>query len=145
MATPLDRDTAVERVDDGRYVAAARTLAPMSIGVELQRLHEEVARFGSSPYLLTVSDDGRPHATAVTISWDGDALVAGVGRRSASNALARPEVSLLWPPIDADGFSLIVDGAAEVDGEKVKVRPDAAVLHRQRADGPGSDCVRLDG
>jgi hypothetical protein len=116
----------------------------MSVGVELERLHDEVTRFGSAPYLLTVSDDGRPHATAVTISWDGDALVAGVGRRSAANAQSRPAVSLLWPPVDTDGFSLIVDGAAEVDGENVKVRPDAAVLHRQRADGPGSDCVRLD-
>ena len=117
----------------------------MSVGVELQRLHEEVTRFGPSPYLLTVSDDGRPHATAVTVSWDGDALVAGVGRRSAANAQARPEVSLLWPPVDGEGFSLIVDGAADVDGERVTVRPAAAVLHRQRADGPGSDCVRLDG
>jgi hypothetical protein len=116
----------------------------MSIGVELQRLHEEVAKFGSSPYLLTVSDDGRPHATAVTISWDDDALVAGVGRKSAANAVARPDVSLLWSPVDGEGFSLIVDGTADVDGEKVKVRPSAAVLHRQRADGPGSDCVRLD-
>ena len=116
----------------------------MSVGVELQRLHEEVARFGSSPYLLTVSDDGRPHATAVTIGWDGDRLVAGVGRRSAANASARPDVSLLWSPVDTEGFSLIVDGIAEVDGERVTVRPEAAVLHRQRADGPGSDCVRLD-
>ena len=114
------------------------------MGIELQKLHEEVARFGPSPYLLTVSDDGRPHATAVTIGWDGDALVAGVGQRSAANATARPEVSLLWAPIDADGFSLIVDGAAEVHGEQVAVHPEAAVLHRQRADGPGSDCVRLD-
>jgi hypothetical protein len=116
----------------------------VSVGVELQKLQDEVARFGSSPYLLTVSDDGRPHATAVTIGWDGDALVAGVGRRSAANAAARPDVSLLWAPVDVDGFSLIVDGAAEVAGERVTVRPDAAVLHRQRADGPGSDCVRLD-
>src|SRR3954447_18047001 len=106
----------------------------MSVGVELQRLHEEVSKFGASPYLLTVSDDGRPHATAVTISWDGEALVAGVGRRSGANAQARPDVSLLWPPVGGDGFSLIVDGSADVDGEKVKVRPDAAVLHRQRAD-----------
>ena len=112
--------------------------------MEIQRLHEEVARYGSSPYLLTVSDDGRPHATAVTVTWDGAALVAVVGRRSAANAKDRPEVSLLWPPVDAEGFSLIIDGAAEVDGERVSVRPAAAVLHRQRADGPGSDCVRLD-
>src|SRR5687767_10997863 len=29
----------------------------MSVGVELHRLHEEVARFGATPYLLSVTDD----------------------------------------------------------------------------------------
>lgn len=115
----------------------------MSVGVELDRLHEEVARFGATPYLLTVSDEGRPHATSVSVSWDGDVLVAGVGRRSASNVSARPDVSLLWAPVEDGGFSLIVDGAASVDGETVAVRPARAVLHRQAAGG-GSDCVRLD-
>ena len=116
----------------------------MSVGVELERLHEEVARFGPAPYLLTVADDGRPHATKVTVGWDGDDLVAGVGRRSAANVGARPDISLLWSPVDDEGFSLIVDGRGSVDGEQVTVRPEKAILHRQRADGPGSDCVRLD-
>jgi len=117
----------------------------MSVGVELDRLEEEVGRFGPSPYLLTVSDDGRPHATVVTVEWTDGVFVAGVGRRSAANATDRPDVSLLWPPVDDDGFSLIVDGRASVAGEQVTVRPEKGILHRQRADGPGSDCVRLDG
>ena len=116
----------------------------MSVGVELDRLHEEVARFGDRPYLLTVSDDGRPHATSVTVGIEGDTLVAGVGRRSAANVAERPAISLLWAPVEDGGFSLIVDGAGSVDGEQVTVRPEKAILHRQRADGPGSDCVRLD-
>ena len=116
----------------------------MSVGVELERLHEEVARFGATPYLLTVSDDGRPHATSVRVGWADGALVAGVGRRSAANVAERPDVSLLWPPVEDGGFSLIVDGSATAEGERVRVVPARAVLHRQRADGPGSDCVRLD-
>jgi hypothetical protein len=116
----------------------------MSQSVELHNLQEEVRRFGSTPYLLTVSDDGRPHATVVEVALDATTLVAGVGSRTAANAGARPQVSLLWPPVDDEGFSLIVDGWAEVDGELVRVHPDRAVLHRRRADGPGSDCVRLD-
>lgn len=116
----------------------------MSVGVALDRLHEEVTRFGSGPFLLTVGDDGRPHATAVAVTWEGSTLVAGVGRRSAANVAERPDVSLLWPPVDAGGFSLIVDGRATADGEQVVVTPERAVLHRRRADGPGSDCVRLD-
>jgi hypothetical protein len=113
------------------------------LGVELDRLQEEVARFGAHPYLLT--DDGRPHATSVTVAFEGDTLVAGVGRRSAANVTARPTISLLWAPVEDGGFSLIVDGAGRVDGERVTVQPERAILHRQRADGPGSDCVRLDG
>lgn len=117
----------------------------MTQGVELDRLHEEIARFGGTPYLLTVSDDGRPHATVVGAEAAGDTLVATVGRRSAANVGVRPDVSLLWPPVDAEGFSLIVDGTATADGERVTVRPERAVLHRRNAEGPGSDCVRLDG
>jgi hypothetical protein len=116
----------------------------MSIGVELDEVREQTARFGASPYLLTVSDDGRPHATAVTVRWEGDELVAGVGRRSAANVADRPDISLLWPPVDDEGFSLIVDGRAEVRDGEVVITPEHAILHRQRADGPGSDCARLD-
>ena len=39
-------------------------------------------------------------------------------------------VVLLFPPIEADGFSMIVDGEAEVNGDGVVVTPTWAVLHR---------------
>lgn len=115
----------------------------MSVAVELDRLREEVARFGGSPYLLTVDDEGRPHATVVGATLDGARFRAGVGRQSATFAGARPSVSLLWPPVEPGGFSLIVDGTATVDGEEVLVTASRAILHRRRADGPGSDCVKL--
>jgi len=45
--------------------------------------------------------------------------------------MARPWVSLVFPPVDhSEGFSLVVDGRAEVDGSFVDVRPTWAVLHR---------------
>ena len=116
----------------------------MSVAVALEELREQVARFGSTPYLLTVSDDGRPHATAVTVTWAGDDLAVAVGRKSAANATARPDVTLLWSPVDDERFSLIVDGGAVVDGQAVMITPAKAILHRQRADGPGSDCVVLE-
>ena len=115
----------------------------MSVAVALEELREQVARFGPSPYFLTVSDDGRPHATSVSVGWAGDQLRVEVGRRSAANAEARPDVTLLWAPVDDERFSLIVDGGAVVDGQTVTITPAKAILHRQRADGPGSDCVVL--
>jgi hypothetical protein len=80
----------------------------------------------------------------VTVRFAGTQLVAGVGRRSAGNVAVRPDISLLWPPVEPDGFSLILDARGSVAGETLTITPGRAVLHRQRADGPGSDCVRLD-
>ena len=118
----------------------------MSVPVELERLRDEVERFGSFAYLLTVTDDNRPHAVAVTAQWTDDgALTALAGRSSLANAARRPSVSLLWAPVDDELFSLIVDGRAEVDepASRLAIRPAKAVLHRARVDGAGSDCVTV--
>ena len=117
----------------------------MSVAVSLDRLREEVARFGASPYLLSVTSDGRPHAVAVAVSWQGDALEAGAGTRTVANIAERPAVTLLWPAVEPGGYSLIVDGVATAagagSGERLSVQPAKAVLHRRRPDGAGSDCV----
>ena len=121
----------------------------MSIPVAVAGLAEALAEY-SYAYLLTVSDDGRPHAVAISPRIEDGVLRAGVGHRSSVNVAARPDaVSLVWPPSQPGGYSLIVDGAASVDDETITVRPDKAVLHRPApADaGPveagacGSDCV----
>lgn len=92
---------------------------------------------GPWAYLLTSSQDGRPHALAAALSWsDGQALVAA-GRTSLDNVAERPLVSLVWPPLPGvDGApSLIVDGTATIatrqgrDGTLL-VSPTRAVYHR---------------
>lgn len=128
----------------------------MSIPVALDDLRTALAERPSSAYLLTVSDDGRPHAVHVGLAWDGDRLAADVGRRTAANAAARPNAVSLVFPVRTDGdYSLIVDGTASVaepaaDGgdRRVLVRPTKAVLHRPAAapdpsSACGSDCVPL--
>jgi hypothetical protein len=125
----------------------------VSIPVSLDRLRAEMQRYAVGPYLLTVSDDARPHCVAVVLSWAGDELVIAAGNRTKANAAARPSVSLLWPPAAAGGYSLIVD--ATVTGTRrtgqgdnaVTVHPTRAVLHRPAGSGDadpsacGSDCV----
>lgn len=128
----------------------------MSIAVALGDLRAALAGRPSSAYLLTVSDDGRPHAVHVALAWDGDRLAAEVGRRTAANAAARPDaVSLVFPVRSADDYSLIVDGTASLadaagggDARRVLVVPTRAVLHRPAAapdpaSSCGSDCVPL--
>ena len=123
----------------------------MSNAVALVRLRNETRRFALAPYLLTVSDDAHPHAVAVAVAWAGDALTMTVGRQSASNAQTRPQVSLLWPPSEPGGYSLIVDGVARSAGGEgqIAVTPTRAVLHRPAATpgatkpGCSADCVPI--
>ena len=52
----------------------------MSVPVPLRGLRAAVDERGASGYLLTVCDDGAPHAVHAPLRWDGDViLVAGHG------------------------------------------------------------------
>src|SRR5262249_45136764 len=130
----------------------SRARRSMSIPVPLDRLRAALAERGGGAYLLTVSDDGRPHVVHAAWRWEGDALASDVGRRSAANAAARASVSLLYPVRSDGDYSLIVDGSAAVvagaDGPRVLITPTKAVLHRPApAPDPsspcGADCVPL--
>lgn len=122
----------------------------MSIPIEIGHLRTAAERQGTTPYLLTVGDDGRPHSVAVSAHWEDGELIAEAGRRTAANVRARGVVSLLWPPREPGGYSLIVDGDGGVEGAgesvRVVVRPTRGILHRSAAapvatpDGCRSDC-----
>ena len=118
----------------------------MSIPVALDELRAAIGKTDRSPFLLTVSDDGRPHSVAVDAKWRDDELELPVGDRSLANAGARPLVTLLWPARDVGGYTLIVDadvtatrGTGEGDN-LVRVRPTRAVLHRPAVGDTGSSC-----
>lgn len=136
----------------------------MSISVEVERVRAEATERGPGAFLLTVTDDRRPHVVAVSVGWDGGSLVMSAGRTSVRNAGDRPDVSLLWPPPEPGGYSLIVDGSADAapnaagDGGQVRIEVNRAVLHRPATAGAGvaagataagdgtacgSDCVPL--
>ena len=102
----------------------------MSIAVAIDRLGEEMARFGDSAFVLTTSDDGRPHISHVAVTHAEGVLCCTVGGRSAGNALTRSQIAVLWPPRSTDGFSLIVDADATVQGSELRLTPTKAVLHR---------------
>ena len=58
----------------------------MTIPVALEGLRAALAERGGTAYLLTVSDDGGPHAVSRPLRWEADALAADVGTRTAANA-----------------------------------------------------------
>jgi hypothetical protein len=112
-------------------------------------------------YLITVDDGYRAHTVTVEPRLrelpdgpDGpEALidVGLIGGRTRKNLAERRDVTLLWPPPEPGGYSLIVDGEAEVTdaGDEtvhLGVVPTRALLHRE-ADSPSAakgclhDCV----
>ena len=124
----------------------------MSIPIPLERLRAAIEERGETAYLLTVSAEATPHAVHGRVRWDGDVLATEVGKRTATNAAARPTVSLLYPVRTPDDYSLIVDGTAAVtacaDGSRLLITPTRAVLHRPAAAPDpaspcGADCVAL--
>lgn len=125
----------------------------MSIAIPLERLRAAIAERGRHAYVLTVSEDGSPHAVHAPVRWEGNVLAADVGRRSAANAGARPAVALLYPVRSEDDYSLIVDGTATVasgdGGQRVLLTPTRAVLHRPARSSAATqsacdaDCVPL--
>lgn len=107
----------------------------MSIPVAIDDLVAATAEYGWA-YLLTVQDDLRPHIVAVSPVWDAQVLTLEVGRRTATNASQRPLVSLCYPPVEAGGYNLIVDGDAHLDGETtLRFTPTGAILHRPAQPG----------
>jgi len=126
----------------------------MSTKVDLGELAGHLHSYGFA-YLLTVGDDLRAHAVAVTPTLSGGHLtVEGLGRRTRSNLVSRPDVSLVWPPVAEGGYSLIVDARATVTVAGADLAPSRAVLHRPAdhsatgeemgGTGCGNDCVPIE-
>ncbi len=136
----------------------------MSIPVELPDLQVKTAEY-TWAYLLTVRPDATPHLVSMSTQWHDGGLLMSASAGTARNASACMQVTLCYPPLDHDGYSLIVDGiAAPLEGDapagidpvpegKVLLRfePSGAVLHRSAAPGfsnsatgCANDCLPVD-
>ena len=104
----------------------------MSISVTIDELPAAIDKQIGWCYLLTTSDEGLPRILAIAPDWTVDraALQAEISAGTAKSVIARPTVTLVYPPRAAEGFSLIVDGAGSVDGPVLTFTPAKAVMHR---------------
>ncbi len=117
---------------------------------QAQHLGDVIGRYRFA-YLMTTNAKGAPHAVMVSAALDATGIVVeGIGRRTRENASARPAVGLVWPPPSESEHSLIVDGAATIVGDTLRIVPTRAVLHRSAPRDPPdpsvscvSDCVEL--
>ena len=106
----------------------------MSIEVAISQLGDELTR-RPFRYLLTVGDDHRPHVVAlrpqlVTVDEHLVVRFAAGSRRATHNVDVRPDATIVFPPTDDGGMSLIVDGTAVSAEDRIDVTPTWAVLHR---------------
>jgi hypothetical protein len=121
----------------------------MSVKVDLDQLIDALTDF-TFAYLITVGDDYRAHTVAVdAVLSDGLLDVGSVGRSTSRNVEAHPDVTIVWPPREPGGYTLIVDGRGELTDRGLAISPTGAVLHRKAApnaptaSGCGDDCVPL--
>lgn len=122
----------------------------MSVKVDLDQLAGALADF-TFAYLITVGDDYRAHTVAVQpVLTDGVLDVGSIGNSTRKNVVEHDGVTLVWPPREPGGYTLIIDGRGQPSEDALKVVPNRAVLHRPAAAGaatnPGClhDCVPLE-
>jgi hypothetical protein len=121
--------------------------------VDLKRLAAALTDYPFA-YLITVDDSYRVHTVTVEPTLRDATIDVGlIGGRTRNNLAQRRDVTLLWPPTEPGGYSLIVDGHAETtDSEaetaRLSVVPTRALLHRdadpdspEAAKGCLHDCV----
>jgi hypothetical protein len=119
----------------------------------IRTLVEAISHYGHDAYLLTVAQDG-PHVGQVTIELRDGSIGCALGPSAARNIAGEPKVSLFWPPVEPDGYALIVNGMAAgerqatgvimADITLTKSVPHRSGLSPEASDGPcKSDCRRL--
>lgn len=104
----------------------------MSTQVKLDELASTLRDFDRA-YLLTSGDDG-VKVVGVTVVPAEDGLLIPTGSKGTVRNLERSSrATLLCPPRDVSGMTLIVDGDAAPEGEGFRLRPTGAILHRPAA------------
>ncbi len=110
----------------------------MSIPVDVADLEQALSDFGAG-YLMTVGARGTVKVVTVEPTvQDGVVVVSDPGKGTVANLSDNTNVTLVFPPPLPRGFTLLVDGTAEITGADVRIAPSGAVLHRpgMHADGP---------
>jgi hypothetical protein len=124
----------------------------MSVKVDLDQLAGALVDFAFA-YLITVDDGYHAHTVAVEpVLTDGILDVGTVGKSTRKNLAQHDGVTLVWPPCQPGGYTLIVDGRGRIaDDDRLRIAPSRAVLHRKAApDSPATatgcvhDCVPLE-
>jgi len=101
----------------------------MSIPVKLEELGHALEGH-DLVYLLTVGPDG-VKVLGVTARFDGtDVVIATSSPGTTRNLASNANVTILCPPRDPRGYSLVIDGTGRAEGDGFRVTPASALMHR---------------
>lgn len=127
----------------------------MTTNVDRDRLAESLAGRRLA-YLITVDAGSRTHTVPVAPVFDDGVVHVELigGRHTRANLEHSSNVTVLWPPSEPDGYTVIVDGHAEMSdtgdaATGVRLVPGRAVLIRPATPtSPGEtpcghDCLDL--
>lgn len=108
-------------------------------------LQAELADVRTDPYLLSVTAGHAVHCGVVQAAGGDTGTTLRVAPVPSSwpdsDAAGLTRVTLLWPPNEPGGYSLIVDGTAEpAGGDALTVTLARAVWHRPGVGPDGSAC-----
>lgn len=102
----------------------------MSVKVDLAELARVLADFDTA-YLISVGGTGRAKVISIKLRVDGDTLTAlNDSRGTAANLAENAGVTVLCPPREPGGLSLLVDGTASTEDEGFRIVAEHAILHR---------------
>ena len=105
-------------------------------------LREALDQYGPDAFLLTMGADG-PHTSHVSVAQDGQALICAIGKSAVRNIGVSPKVSLLWPPLENGGYSIVMNATAAIDESgayaKASLELTKAVFHRAGKRPAGSE------
>lgn len=108
----------------------------MSIPVAVSEIGEQMERFGHSAFVISASSEGHPHLIDLTLSYDGETFGALAGNTCARNVRERPEITMLWPAYEPDGYSMVANATATVNDEnRLTMTPLTGILHRPASRG----------
>ena len=115
--------------------------------MRIEDLAQALAEYDTG-YLLT-SLAGRTKVVTVEPEVSGNQIIAkGLGHGSTANLAENPQCTLLFPPAERHGYTLLIDGTGTAVDGTLTMEPSTAVRHRPaaHADGPPAsgataDCV----
>ena len=118
----------------------------MSRDIHFDDVRHGISAFGETATFITVNDTSTPHVVTAIIQVGDHRLVAEVGSRTRDNLTRRPDLALVWNPVDGGEYQLILDGVADRIGDPneqgvstVSIAVTRGILHRLAGlstDGP---------